>query len=248
MTDLFEDQEFTIDPEKDYTSDLIGEGRKYIDQKSASRALLEKDAFIERLKRENAGVRSDLNARMRLEDALDKLAATPRTEEAPATREELPNADKPPTYSPEDVAKMVKEEVDRNSQEASIQRNLKQVKDRLKDAWGEDYSSKLKQLANKLDVGENFLDDVAKKNPTAFFQLVGISGQPTPKVEDNGPFAPPRSRNTAGFVPASNDKNWTYYENLRKTNPGQYWSPRVQNEIHNAAFKADKENKDFGIP
>src|SRR5689334_15076479 len=62
-----------IDPAKDYTLELIGEGKKYKDAQAAARALLEKDNFIQRLQAENAEARKQLQQGSKIDEFLDKM-------------------------------------------------------------------------------------------------------------------------------------------------------------------------------
>jgi hypothetical protein len=40
------------------------------------------------------------------------------------------------------------------------------------------------------------------------------------------------SINTEGVnMQSSTERNWTYYQNLRRENPNQYYSPKVQQQL-----------------
>ena len=46
----------TIDPEKDYTAELVGEGKKFKDNKELARSKVESDLFISHLQKEEIGI------------------------------------------------------------------------------------------------------------------------------------------------------------------------------------------------
>lgn len=232
----------SVDPNKNYWDELVGEGKRYADPVAAGRGLAEKDAHIARLERETAGLRQELSSRTRMEELVEKLAQVKETPSIPVTTPDEP-ASKSPGLTPEDIQRSVDAALAKRDADAN--RNI--VKQKLQEAWGSDYATKLRAFANQLSVGEQWLDSVAAQNPNAFLTLVGISdvggGNVKHREADVTPsghtVAPPRS--SATFTPTvhSNQKNWKYYENMRRSSDpavrNNYWSREVQMELHKEA-------------
>lgn len=228
MTDLFRTDDLpVVDPEKDYYPELVGQDKKYVDNKAVARAVMEKDLFIERLKRETAGLRQTLSERESLENILAKIDERTKT---PPVQPSPPNhggaeGKEPAQVNPKEIEDAIFQRMQQREVEAEQKRNEETVSDRLRKAYGSDYQLRVKQEAAKLGVGTEFLSDLARKQPTAFFKLLGLDEQ---RVDNQMTPPPPTFRPTGN---AHQEKTYSYYENIRKTKPSEYWSPRVQNEM-----------------
>lgn len=231
MTDLFQTNDLpTIDPEKDYFSEFVGEGKKYADPKAAGRALAEKDLFIERLKRENAGVRQELATRASLEDIAkkidEKVAQPPQSppNHGDDRREPEPKAVSP---DPKDLEAKIAELINQRERQNALQSNERLVHERLRKAYGDNYQLRVSQEAEKLGVGTDFLSGLAREQPNAFFKLLGVDEERRPQQDIPAP------QNTFRPTGGSTGEKtfYGYYDLIRQKDPVQYWSPRVQNEM-----------------
>jgi hypothetical protein len=233
---LFNDDNLpTIDPSKDYLNEYVGDDKKFKTPQDLARAKAESDAFIERLTRENAGLREDLKARTGLEELVTRLSEVDTKPSADLGNEpQTPNREDAP-----DLEKIIAQKLEEREVQKTSQDNLAAVKKTLADKWGSDYSNKLKTAANELGVGEKFLSDMAAKNPKAFYKLVGLESNPRPDLFE----PPPRTETTVTMPPASGDRDWDYYEKLRKADSNRYWSVSVQNQLHKDALRLGERFK-----
>lgn len=235
MSDLFKapDQEITIDPEKDYLPDLVGEGKKFKTPADLARAKLESDAFIERLKRENAEMRSKVETELSMKQFLDnldaKLKAKPADDTTQRTTPDEPNAEQiNKGISEEDILKLL----DNREKTKQQQENLNKAIELSKKSFGANYSLVLEQKAQELGISKNFLEDIAKSNVSAFARIVGAE----PK-NDSTQLFPTSSVTTQTAPPVNTGKKYSDFEKMRKENYKEWISPRVQNEIHDLAVK-----------
>lgn len=220
-----------VDPNKDYFSELVGADKPYKTEKDLARAVVEKEAFINRLKTEKDGVLSELQGRANLEALIDKLAATSvKTPEVEP--QALPQGQPVQSLTPDDIIKLLDERTSKANAEAAKAANQKAVHDRLRQTHGAHAAGFYSQKAQELG-GEAFLDEIVSRSPQAAFKLLGIE-EVQRQIE-----APHSSVNSGGFVPSSGEiKNAKYFADLRrKMNPAEYWSPRIQNEIHEWVIK-----------
>lgn len=219
-----------IDPNKDYSEELIGDGKRYADVKVAAKSLVEKDNFIERLKQENAQLRQETANRIKMEEFLDKLNSNPKPPVNPNPAEtpsqtfgNAPQAE--PTaakgVTPEEVTALIA----RHEQTQREAKNLETVTQKLKELYGNAYQEVLEKRVQELGASKTFLTEMAKTHPQAFLKLMG-SEQP----QVNGSL-PQSSVNTNGFQTADKKKGFRYYETIRKTKPREYMEPRIQNEM-----------------
>ncbi len=228
------DQEpVTIDPNKDYSSDLVGEGKKFKDIAALARAKVESDAFIEQLKRENAEARAKADNGLAMKTFLDNLDAKMKTAPAEPTRVETPslepNAAQPNKgISEQDIVALL----ERREAQKSEQDNLNKAVEQVKKAFGANYGLVLKQKAQELGVKEEFLTDVAKKNVNAFLKIVQAE---TPS--DNTSLFPSSSISSSNPSVQNTGKKFKDYEKLRKENQQEYMSRKIQNEMMDEALK-----------
>lgn len=223
MTDnIFEDKT----PSNPSLDDFMGEGKKYSDPNAVAKALVEKDAFIQRLIEEKRRMEEDLLAEANKKAFEDRIKAL---EQAQLTeRMETPPREVTPPPTPIDPAK-IEEMVQRTMTEREAQnarsRNLMVVKDTLTEKLGEDYTRHVKTRAAELGMSMEQLNQMAANTPQAFLALV----VPSERAPDN--VAPPATRhNSAAFTPQTNTRGNKYYSEMRKTNPSKYFTAAVQLE------------------
>ena len=230
MTDMFRDdlpQLPVVDPEKDYSAELIGEGKKYVDQRAAARALVEKDRFIEQLKNETAQMRKHVAETQAMSALIAKMEELQKTTQ-PASNHDAPPARReevPPSQPVIDENKLL-ELMNRRDQEKTREANEAAVNRKLQQVWGDNYKQRVTQEASKLGIGTEFLSNVARENPQAFYRLFGLD-QDQP-VRPDVP-APQSTFRPSGSAAAG--KTYSYYEKLRQSDPRTYWAPATQNEM-----------------
>jgi len=256
--DLFENNEpgkvvqKVIDDETtDFVKQLVGEGMKFRDVNQLAKGKIESDSHIKNLEAELANIRKDLNTRLTLEEFMEKLDEKQSYSEAPSksldTREisERDRTEVGKQISKEEIASLIKQELSTEKQKANYESNIDYVKSELIRTWGNDYKSKLVDKAKELELGQEFLSSLAATNPKAFLKLVAVTDQlginlredPNIHLPPVSSYNPPTA--TDGTVNISpGGKSWKgYYEKMRKENPREYWTTRVQRELHESAKK-----------
>lgn len=241
MTDLFSpshdngSDNIHVDPNKDYMSELVGEGKKFKTPEELARGKWEADQFIERLKQEQSALRKELESRKRLEEVADLLSQQKNqsTEGQPPARDDGTKQ----TLTPETLEQMLEERLTKREQQQRREQNINTVKQKLAEKFGNNYVAKLEQEANNLGVTKEYLTNLAAESPNAFLRLVGYDALPKQQQQDTNLFSPPTtSVNTTGFAPnVTGERTQTYYEKLKQNDPKSYWSPKVQNEMHRDA-------------
>lgn len=211
--------------------DLVGPDKAYKTPEDAAKALIEKDRFIEQLKGENGTFRTELQARLSLEELAESLKVP--NGEPPASNRGAPGSNKQDDPAPVDIKAEVQRLLSEERTTDKLKSNLAKAKEAAKQMYGGDYNATLRQIATELGVSDKFLNDVAASSPEAFVKL--LTGVKAP--DTNRPSAPPESSQDftrQGQNP--NRRNQAYYTNLRKTDLATYMSKRVQNEMHREAM------------
>jgi hypothetical protein len=238
LTDLFEnpvtDPSTDIDPSKIY-EELVGEGKKFSSPVELARGKYEADQFIERLKREAAELRNELNTRLKMEEVLDRLNQTSST--PPASSQNNQHGDRddnPSALTPEKIAELVESKVAEREALRTREQNLAFVRDELTKVFGSDYVTHLNRTAQELGFSQDQVRSLAGSNPKALLKLVGAQEAP----RSNDPLAPPRSSVQTPLRPQETGlKNKAYFDKIKQTDAARYWSPAVQNEMHREALR-----------
>lgn len=232
---LFNDQNTpTIDDNKDYLSELVGEGKKFKDAADLAKGKAMADAFIEQLKAEQAelrkdylALREDYQARPALQELLDQLKDT-QTQQTSNEPPLVNDAQTPASMKPEEIESLVSKKLSEIELTRKQEENLKSVEAKLKERFGDNYQSLLKNQSSILGLSEDFVTDLAKNHPTVFMKTFGLDQAPITTSFQ----APPRSTQT--FAPTGAPKrDWAYYEKLRKDKPSDYWNPKTQLQMLN---------------
>ena len=224
--DLFSDVPF-VDPTKNYLEELVGEGKKFTNPEELARGKAESDAHIARLEDEQRRLREELETRINLEKFLDKL------EQKPPLSNQQPQADGEPAketsaMSQEEIERLLEQKLTQHKNTEIAQQNLNAVRAQLLKVLGPNYAQQLKQRATDLAMSEVEIQRMAQSSPKALFKLLGLDET---QNRNNLFEAPPRSQNNFNSIPQGQKRGDSYYEQLRKDKPSEYWSPKVQNEI-----------------
>ncbi len=239
MSDLFDNKEPVIDPNKDYSTELVGEGKKFKDIPALARSKVEGDFFVGKLQNENKELRDELQKRLTLEEVMTKLAQT----KAESNKEVITplEGNQPQALTKEQLEAFIAEKVGKSIQEtraeAEARQNFEHVKAELKKAWGLDFQGRLEAKASELGLGKEWLTQLAGQKPTAFLTLVGVSG--TKPSGSNSAFDITPSGVSAASIGDGNrgEKTQKYYNQLKLSDPNKYFSKSTQKEMYDQAMK-----------
>jgi hypothetical protein len=232
-----------FDPNKDYTAELVGEGKKYKTNADLAKAAVFKDAHITRLeaeaaerKAETERLKNELSTRTRLEDLVDNIASgASKTQSSTVTTpsETVPSSQ---ALTPQEFEAQVDAVYAKREKERAANANRAVVKARLEEKLGPNFATKVREQGRQLGLGENFLNQLAAENPTAFFKLIGVEDKPADRR--NIFSTPPQSdlNPDSGFAPSDTFQDKAYFDKLRQEKGDRvYWSPEVQSRLHKNA-------------
>lgn len=244
MTDNLFVPSQTIDPTKDYSQELVGEGKKFADPAALARSKVEGDLHIRNLETEMAELRADLGRRTSVEEAIKKLQPN-NTQNSSQPNEVQPSASGSETgvaIKQEDISKLVQNELAKQSSERTAQDNVELIKAKLTEVWGADYVQKLKAKAVELGVSEENITGMAKTMPRALLQMVGANEVQKQNTEGSSLFTPSQNGiNTAALQSRSSNtpeqEKYSYWSKVRKENPTFYHSIEATRARHEAMQK-----------
>lgn len=239
-TDLFAqtddiDNTPLVDPNKDYLSELVGEGKKFKDLAALARAKAESDAFVSHLTSELKELKQELNTRSRLEEVVTRLtesrSVTPSNVQDPPAREE--NRE-PQGLTAEALEELLNRKLTERDTRTAKERNVESAKAELLKSFGPDYINILKTKAAELGTSTDWFNNLAAENPKALMALVGA---PPQRQESGDIMSPPRSQVSTTFIPQSTDRDKAYYDKIKRDNPSQYWHKDTQVQMHKDAMR-----------
>jgi hypothetical protein len=200
-------------------------GETWKDPEVIAKGKLEADALIEQQRQELQELRERVAkeeySKTLLETLQEKPAAPIQQPEVNDNREAAENT----TLNADTVKGLVAEYLSETQQKERATLNLQKVEDALAKSLGDNATQIVKQKAAEMGVDINFLRSVAEQSPDAFLKLV-VTEAPT-----EGGHVTPNKTNTAAGFDSSSERNWDYYERLRRENRKEYWTPAIQNQM-----------------
>lgn len=200
---------------------LVGEDKKFKSPDDLAKAKLEADAFVERLKEENSALRAigktvDTNSEKLAAMAaiLEKIKGEPSTggydrsgDKANANNQSISG------LSRDDVMKLFEEMENERRQEG----NKKFANKKLAEVFGDKAHEVLKNKAEELGVSMDQMQEVARRSPSAFFNMIGLNGENKSRSSTQRG----SSVNTEALEGSSGSgetgvRNNAYYEKLKK--------------------------------
>ncbi len=217
---------------------LVGPDKKFKTVEDLAKGKAESDAFIERIKAENAQMRKDMEALAASRELQDELEAAHQAAQ---------HRGKPAVVAPssDDLAEIVRKEINNTRQEETAKANVLEADRFLTEYFGgskEKATQFITEKAEAMGMSLAWLVDVASRSPKALYTVLGVdpAKQPQPGTRQSPSHQNTVNTDAKDFAPnGSNVKPGTkaYYDALRKSNPAQYWSAKVQNEIHAKAVE-----------
>lgn len=225
MDDIFEDTNLNLDPEKDYYEELVGEGRKYKDNKALAFSNVHKDAFIEQLKTELEETRNEVQTRLNLEQFLTDLKTVVPKPGSNDSQDHFERNDDKTVMSDEELAALVRKQVMAMKGQETAASNLSNFSTMVQSAYGPNAAAKLRSQALELGMTVDEVKALAARNPKAATKLLGIGEQRPVDTFDT----PPRSQSMS-LPQGGNKRGASYFESIRKSKPDEYFTPKIQNE------------------
>lgn len=211
--------------------DLIGEGKKYATPEKALESLPHKEALIAHLEEQVKGLSSELEKAKTLEEVLENLK---KPAETTATSRQEPSAAPADLYKELEakltsaleakVKEAVTTTVSATDEQRLRQTNRQAVSEALQKAFGVTAPKVLADKAQELGMSIEDLALLSERSPKAvlaYFQVQGTgSGSGSVNTEALG----------AGPGSIREGTN-AFYNQLRKTNPKEYWKPETQKRL-----------------
>lgn len=220
-------------PQESYLQKLVeAKGENWKDPEVLAKGKLEADGYIKTLEEQVAQMREDFKKQNYQAEILEQLQnkatdttsvdpAAPNNETDGSTKAQNTTAN----LSEDDLESLVEKTLVKREKDSVIKQNLAQVDQELVNSFGTEAAARVQEKAQELGMSMERLRDIASESPKAFFSLIG---QPQPM---SNPMVQGSVRTEGVNMQLSSERNWAYYQNLRRENPNQYYSPKVQQQL-----------------
>lgn len=231
---------------------LVGEGKKFKTPQDLAKGKLESDKFIRDLERQISEMKEDLDKSSKIEELLE-LARSQQKDKAaqsPPSGNENREDNDGGTGDPNDTSSgltderlkaLIESQLSTVETARSRQNNLKEVDAILEEKFGETAKSFLKTKSSEIGMSIDELKDLASRNPKAFFQLTGVTVGGVPNRNQSVTVGSSRSDGTAVYGGKSENRDFAYYQKLRKENKKQYYNSATQAQMYKDVKEIPKE-------
>jgi len=219
-------------PQGSFLSKLVeAKGENWKDPEVLAKGKIEADGYIQTLEGQLTQMREGLKKKEYQEEVLEQLQK--KATESTAVNNGVPNNNNSNTegenttrnLSEEDLKSLVEQTLNQREADAVTKTNLQRVDEELDKSFGTNAEEVVKKKAEELGMSMERLSEIASESPNAFFTLIG-EPKPTFNPMVNG------SVRTEGVnMQVSTDRNWQYYQKLRRENPNQYYEPKMQQQL-----------------
>jgi DNA polymerase III alpha subunit (gram-positive type) len=204
-------------------------GDNWKDPEVLAKGKLEADGYIKNLEDQLTQMREDLKKQEYKTEVLEQLQS--KAAENTAASNGVPNNSNTETqntsgtFSEEDLKSLVEKTLGQRELEAKVQSNLKLVDKELEGSFGTEAKAQIEKKATELGMSVDRLRDIAAESPNAFFALIGENKRPA------NPMVSGSVRTEGVAMQPSTERNFEYYQNLRRENRNLYYSAKTQQQM-----------------
>ena len=209
-------------------------GEQWRDTEVLAKGKLEADTYISTLEQQLSELKEDLGKQDYAKSLLEQLQnrATDTTNVNPGVQSNSNKISGPeagnttPDLSESTLKSLVEQTLTERDQQNTVKQNLSSVNEQLEQMYGTEATVEVEKKASALGMSVSRLQDIAAESPTAFFTLIGEQRRSTQPMVSG-------TIRTEGVNMQSNnqERNWDYYQNLRRTNKNLYYSSKVQQSL-----------------
>lgn len=216
-------------------------GDNWRDPEVLAKGKLEADGYIKTLEEQLAEMREELKKKEYTDSVMSQ--AESKAPELAAGNSQMANngsdtegGNTNQALSEEDLKSLVEKTLSQRDQEAMLKRNLAVVDEELTKTFGTDAANVVAGKAKELGMSMERLKEIAQESPNAFFALIGE------KPRHINPLVNGSVRTEGVNMSGSNERNFQYYQKVRRENRTLYFSPKFQQQM---MADADKLGEKF---
>lgn len=214
------------DNQESFVKKLVeSKGDNWSNPEVIAKGKLEADALIVQQKEQIAELTTKLSEQDYSKKLLDQLQSKVAEPQQPVVTQQEDPSKEDTTLEVGKIEDLVKQSLDKHEKEKIEASNVAVVEKAMREKFGDKAEAIVQAKAQEMGVSVAFLGSIASQSSEAFLRLVG-----TETKTESGHTSQNNVNTGTGFS-SSNERNYAFYENLRKTDSVKYWSKEVQDEM-----------------
>ena len=226
-------QQMTAEQQESYLAKLVAtKGENWKDPEVLAKGKLEADGYIKNLEDQLAQMREDMQkqdyAKTLLEELQNKATSPTSVKSAVANNNNggtNTDGNTPPQVSEDVLKSLVEKTLTARDRDNTVKQNLAIVDQELEKTYGTEAPAVVQKKAQELGLTVQRLQELASESPNAFFNLIG---EPKKSFQ---PIVQGSVRTEGVNMQASSERNFDFYQKLRRENKSLYYTPKVQREM-----------------
>jgi len=226
-----ENQEQATPIQESFLDKLVqAKGENWRDPETLAKGKLEADGYIKNLEDQLANMREDMKKQDYQSEILTQLQN--KATETSAVNPEVPNdntsvntQNTTGAVNEEDLKSLVEKTLNQRELQAKVQTNLELVDKELEGSFGTEAKAQIEKKATELGMSIDRLREIAAESPNAFFALIGENKRPV------DPMVSGSVRTEGVSMQPSTERNFDYYQKLRRENRNLYYSAKTQQQM-----------------
>jgi len=223
----------TTEPTESYVAKLVeAKGDNWKNPEVLAKGKLESDRYISELEAQLNQMREDLKKEDYAEKILQEIRnkatesstvneSLPKNNNADANKLDTPQA----SLSEEDLKSLVEKTLTERETQSTVNQNLKVVDEELTKQYGTEAQKTIAKKSEELGISMDRMKEIASESPTAFFALIGEG------KKNFNPMVNSSIRTEGVNTQASTERDWTFYQKLRRENKNLYYTPKIQQQL-----------------
>lgn len=204
-------------------------GESFKDIQTLAKSKLESDNYIKSLEDQLKELREELSKEAAAKKLLDQLQnKAPTTTNGNTATPNISGTDPSetkPVVSEEFLKALVDKTLTEREQVNTAKQNAQLVVQQLAQKYGTEAKSVVEKKAQALGMSLSRLEELAQESPNAFFALIG-----EPQTQTN-PVVKGTINTQSVSMQVPVERDWNYYQKLRRENKSLYYSPKVQQQL-----------------
>lgn len=225
-----------FDENKDYFTDLVGEGKKFKTEQDLAKSKVRSDLYIQDILRQKdelsdayADLKKQYDARASIEEVMDQIDSRYQSRELPKKADIQPHQN--PSIDYDKLSEQFENWSSQREQRKTEDQNLNESKRMLKEHLGENYLQVVRDRIDEMQLSQDDVNFFARRNPKTLARVLGLEQQQQPQNLFQSP--PQNQRRNDNFKPAVQKRTWSYYQALKKENPRIMLDPKIAVQMHN---------------
>ncbi len=232
--------QMTAEQQESYLAKLVAtKGENWKDPEVLAKGKLEADGYIKNLEEQLSQMREDLQKQDYAKTLLEELQtkAMSPTNVKPAAANNNNNGgtntdgNTPPQVSEDILKSLVEQTLTARERDNTVKQNLALVDQELEKTYGTEAPAVVQKKAQELGLTVQRLQELASESPNAFFNLIG---EPKKSFQ---PIVSGTVRTEGVNMQASTERNFDYYQKLRRESKSLYYTPKVQRQMMDDAAR-----------